>query len=59
MREERRSADVSAGEKKAHGEDKKDDRKPNILHGGREEEEVLRGDWRFFISFFSFSCRAN
>lgn len=52
MGEERRNAEVSAGGKKAQGEDKKDDRKPNILHGGREKEEVLKGDWRFFIYFF-------
>lgn len=54
MGEERRSAEVSAGGIKARGEHKKDDRKPNILHGGREKEEVLKGDWRFFIYFFPF-----
>lgn len=32
-KKERRSEEVSAGEKKAHREDKKDDREPNILHG--------------------------
>lgn len=59
MGEERQSAEVSTRGKKAQGEDKKDDRKPNILHGGWEKEEVLKGDWTFLFTYFFLFCRAN